>query len=209
MKLFYSPTTNSFSNEITHGTRTVFVEDDKAQETALKGIDKAEAGVHTLLDAADDDEEKAVLKAKLDELAEERRLALLNPPMMEVTNPECGLPDDAVEISAERHAELMAAQADGKTWRPGADGLPEIAERVRSAEEVLAAARSQRDRELAATDWTQLPDALTAAKRKLWAAHRKALRELPAHIEEAMGNGLSVEKAADLVQNTIAASRPQ
>lgn len=45
---------------------------------------------------------------------------------------------------------------------------------------VLAAeARAQRDRLLAACDWTQLPDApLDRALRAAWAAHRSALRDV-------------------------------
>ena len=43
----------------------------------------------------------------------------------------------------------------------------------------LVKLRAERDRRLAASDWTQLPDALTAEQRKEWAAYRKALRDLP------------------------------
>lgn len=41
-------------------------------------------------------------------------------------------------------------------------------------------ARTERDRRLAASDWTQVPDApLTDAQRSSWAAYRQALREVP------------------------------
>lgn len=43
-----------------------------------------------------------------------------------------------------------------------------------------AALRAERNRRIAACDWTQMPDApLTDAQRKAWAAHRQALRDLP------------------------------
>jgi Phage tail assembly chaperone protein len=37
--------------------------------------------------------------------------------------------------------------------------------------------RAERDGLLAASDWTQLPDTLTPAKTKAWAAYRQALRD--------------------------------
>ena len=37
------------------------------------------------------------------------------------------LPDDAVEITAEYHAALLAGQAQGKTIMPGKDGKPVLA----------------------------------------------------------------------------------
>jgi Phage tail assembly chaperone protein len=209
MTLFYSPARNSFFDDAVHGTRTVFVEDEKAQTAKLKRFSDDEKGLHELLETNKDEELVETYQGQLDALTELRRVALINPPMIEVENPECRLPADAVEISAERHAELMAAQGEGKTFRPGADGLPEITERVRPVEEVLAAARASRDRQLAATDWTQLPDALTAAKRKAWAEHRKHLRELPARIEELMAKGTDAAEAANLVQRNVSATTPK
>lgn len=44
-----------------------------------------------------------------------------------------------------------------------------------------AALRGERDRRLAATDWTQMPDApLADADRAAWQAYRQALRDMPA-----------------------------
>ena len=43
-----------------------------------------------------------------------------------------------------------------------------------------AALRAERDRRLAATDWTQLPDVpLTAEQRAAWQQYRQALRDVP------------------------------
>jgi hypothetical protein len=83
----------------------------------------------------------------------------------------------------------MEAQAEGLRIVAGPDGAPQAAEPELSVEEQLAAYRRRRDRALAATDWTQMPDALTAAKRKLWADHRQALRDLPALVEQALASG--------------------
>ena len=43
-----------------------------------------------------------------------------------------------------------------------------------------ASLRAERDRRLAATDWTQLPDVpLTQQQREAWQAYRQALRDVP------------------------------
>lgn len=55
-------------------------------------------------------------------------------------------------------------------------------DRVRLALERL---RAERDRRLAESDWTQLPDSpLSPDKRRAWAAYRQALRDLPAHLTD-------------------------
>jgi len=47
--------------------------------------------------------------------------------MVEVPNPGCLIPVDAVEITQQEHAALMAAQAAGAVILPGQDGRPEAA----------------------------------------------------------------------------------
>lgn len=52
---------------------------------------------------------------------------------------------------------------------------------AKSSETLAAEIRVERDRRLAATDWTQVLDVeLSASKRLEWGAYRKALRDLPA-----------------------------
>lgn len=94
-----------------------------------------------------------------------------------VPNPACRIPEDAQPISAERHAELMAAQAEGKEIG-SAGGKPVARERKLSAEELEAIRRRERDRLLAASDWTQLGDASPAGGKAAWAAYRQQLRDL-------------------------------
>ncbi|MCC6477965.1 MAG: phage tail protein [Sphingomonadaceae bacterium] len=108
--------------------------------------------------------------------------------MVEVANPHCRLPADAIEISAEEHGRLLdAAHQSGKIIVPGTDGRPTLKDATLDVDQLLTAARARRDRALAATDWTMLPDAqLSEAKRKLWAEHRQALRDLPKKLEEMM-----------------------
>ena len=52
---------------------------------------------------------------------------------------------------------------------------------ARRASDEAAAIRGERDRLLATSDWTQLPDApLTAKQRHAWRDYRQALRDAPA-----------------------------
>lgn len=50
-------------------------------------------------------------------------------PQIEVENPDCRLPDDAVPISREEHAQLLEAQAEGKRIAAGPDGQPTAEDR--------------------------------------------------------------------------------
>lgn len=88
------------------------------------------------------------------------------------------MPSDAVAISAARHAQLMAAQAQGQTIAPNAAGKPVD---VAPAPPSMEALRAERNRLLAASDYTQMSDApLTAAQRNAWRSYRQSLRDLPA-----------------------------
>jgi hypothetical protein len=56
----------------------------------------------------------------------------------------------------------------------------------KAGREVKAASlRAERDARLAASDWTQMPDApLTDAQRKKWSKYRQELRDLPAKTKD-------------------------
>lgn len=52
--------------------------------------------------------------------------------------------------------------------------------RTRNTMEPEVAVRARRDALLAATDWTQMPDApLTEAQKLAWTAYRQTLRDVP------------------------------
>lgn len=77
-------------------------------------------------------------------------------------------PDDAVEITAARHAELLDAQADGRAIDADARGRPVLVRRQRpAAEELRARLRAAIKRDAArridqiAPIWRQLNDART------------------------------------------------
>lgn len=100
-------------------------------------------------------------------------------PLIEVPNPDCRLPGDAVEITQEEHAAAMTAQASGQQIGPGPDGKPiVIARPAPTAEELAASARAMRDSLLSATDWTQARDVPSATAAK-WAPYRQELRDWP------------------------------
>lgn len=172
MAIYWSKVRHGFFDDAIHGARQIeIVDEDKL--------------ARLLADALHDGEES--------DAAMQLALTRGNPPMIKIDNPDCQLPEDAVEISAEEHAELMAELAKGRILLVDDDGQPRAADRIATVEEQLAVIRKRQRAELASTDWTQLPDALTAAKRKAWAAHRQLLRDLPDLVEKAIADGKPVD----------------
>ena len=94
------------------------------------------------------------------------------------SNPACTIPDDAVPVSEERFAELMQAQADGPNAIASPGGRPVSIERKPDLAEHRAARRRTRDRLLAASDWTQLADAVPQGGAGVWRTYRQQLRDL-------------------------------
>lgn len=95
-----------------------------------------------------------------------------------IDNPACTLPEDAVPVTEERYRTLLAAQGEGKEIVE-VRGKPVARDFEPNADELLITRRRQRDRLLAASDWTQLPDSpLFTEDRMAWANYRKALRDL-------------------------------
>ena len=85
------------------------------------------------------------------------------------------VPSDCVEISKERHAELLAEQSSGKFIVGDEEGLPQA---FTPAPVVVTwdMVRSKRNALLAASDWTQLADA--PVDKAAWATYREALRDI-------------------------------
>ena len=64
------------------------------------------------------------------------------------------LPDDVIQVAAERHAELMAQASTGMVIQAGPDGAPVAVDQPTPPPETLAAlARRRRDAEIAAVRW--------------------------------------------------------
>jgi len=91
------------------------------------------------------------------------------------------IPGDALEITAEKHQELLTAQASGREIRPGDGGLPESIELLAPPltwDEI----RTQRNALLTASDFTQGADArrrMGGEKAAAWDAYRQALADIP------------------------------
>lgn len=162
---FFSASTGGFYDTNIHGTRTMMVPDpDWVRPT--KEIPVVDEGGKPVI--GDDGEE--VFEAVPDMDAEH--------PLVEVENPDCRLPADAIQISEELHRSLMEAQARGKVIRPGEGGVPEAVDPPEPTDEELAARMiRERDRLLASSDWTQLADA--PCDKAAWADYRRQLRDLP------------------------------
>lgn len=75
------------------------------------------------------------------------------PPLVEIDNPACLIPEGAVQISDELYQALLAAPTRGKIVVPGPDGYPVEADLPpMSSEETEAVERVWRDSQLALTD---------------------------------------------------------
>ncbi|MCP1290946.1 phage tail assembly chaperone [Chromobacterium sp. S0633] len=112
-------------------------------------------------------------------------------PTITTSNPACQIPADAVEITAEQHAELMAAQSAGKIITSGANGNPIATDPPPPSTAQLAEqARAQRDRLLGDTQWIVqrhrdqieigTTTTLSADQFNELQAYRQALRDVPA-----------------------------
>lgn len=112
------------------------------------------------------------------EISDKARKAGRTPPM--VDNPACTIPHDAVPVTEEHFAELMAEQGEGRVISFRAGRPVHISAGVRSREENTAIIRRKRDKLLRDSDWTQLGETLTdAAEYKTALANwRQALRDM-------------------------------
>lgn len=93
-----------------------------------------------------------------------------------------GIPADAVEVTTENYAALMAAQASGQIVQASEGGRPVAVDRLDpTTEEQAVTVRAERDRRIAATDYLIMldypisADTLAAVK-----VYRQELRDLPA-----------------------------
>ena len=91
------------------------------------------------------------------------------------------IPPDAQPISGQLHRDLLDAQSRGQMIVADGGGAPIAIDRPPlTMEQAMSALRIERDQRLAASDWTQMPDApLGDAARAAWRGYRQALRDLP------------------------------
>jgi hypothetical protein len=123
------------------------------------------------------------------EIADVPDMAAL-PDTLEVENPDCLIPDDAVEITPEQYAELLNGQSGGKQICGGADGFPVLVDQPPLGPEVLIAIeRNWRDARLSETDGVVsrhrdeveegATTTLTAAQYSALQVYRRELRNWP------------------------------
>lgn len=135
-------------------------------------------------------------------------------PLVEIPNKETAIPEDGVEVTAERHAELFAAQGTGKDIVPGPDGAPINVDLPKmSDEDAMENLRLIRNQKLAETDGLVarhrdekdlgVAVSLSEADFKKLLGDRQALRDLPATTTDAVQDyqdmvvpGMAKERAA-------------
>lgn len=110
-------------------------------------------------------------------------------PLIEIDNPDCRIPVEAVPISQELYESLLLAPSRSKEIVMGPDGLPMEADPQVSPEEAAAAERAWRDGQLAATDGVVsrhrdeveggAATTLTPEQYSALQAYRQALRNWP------------------------------
>lgn len=163
--MFYSKATGGFYSEGIHGARKLTVPQPGWEHPTAEVPDPAwDADAHP-------DEPHPTITIPDPNVT---------PPTVEVDNPDCKIPADAVEITAEDHALLLAGQSAGKRITADADGRPVLTDPAPlTADELASAARTKRAALLAACDWTQsrdIPEAISNA----WAPYRQSLRDITA-----------------------------
>lgn len=110
MGVFYARSTGGFYDSAKHGARTLTIVDPSWKRPTVKAPDPR--WVQT--------EGGGASAAPLIDVPDSAAIA----PTISVLNPACQIPADAVEITSEFHAELLAAQSGGKVIRAGEDGKP-------------------------------------------------------------------------------------
>ena len=144
--MFFSAQTNGFYDVAFHGARLATIADP--------------AWVRPKVDIVVQPGDSAWDGAKLVINSGHEPITLRNVPDMEavpdtleVDNPDCLIPADAVEITRELHAALLEGQSAGQLISSDGDGCPVLVDPPPASPEHLAAVeRAWRDGKLAATD---------------------------------------------------------
>ncbi|WP_242672099.1 tail fiber assembly protein [Stutzerimonas kirkiae] len=129
MTILFSASTTGFYDTRVHGERTLLIVDPNwARPLISVPLQPGEA----LPDGSFINETDEPITLDVPD-------ATAEPVLIEVPNESCMLPIDAVEITAERHAELLAGNASGKLIVPDDDGRPTLTDPLPPTAEQLAA----------------------------------------------------------------------
>lgn len=181
--MFYAKSTGGFYDPVIHGARLITIPDPAWIRPKLDIVvqpgDSVQVGAELIENTSD---EPTTIPGVPDMSAV--------PDMLEVANPACLIPEDAVEITDAYHAELLAGQSEGKVIAWGDDGYPVLIDPPPlTPEEVAVIERVWRDAKLAATDGVVtrhrdeleegLETTLTPTQYTELQAYRRALRNWP------------------------------
>lgn len=144
--MFYSAQTGGFYHPEIHGARTTMVQDPAwirpAIDVVLQPGESIQVDDQIIINT---DDEPKTLRNVFDMSAV--------PGVIEVANPDCLIPGDAVEITDERHAEMLAGQSSGLKISSDENGYPVLIDPPPpSAAEQTVSERTWRDAQLAPTD---------------------------------------------------------
>ena len=192
MKHYFSPSRGGFFNDMIHGACEIAVVDEVRQKQALQNAIAADQAAYddALLEAVGDapqPDRDTYRKREID--------VLVNPIGMMIPNPDCRLPDDAIEVSEGDYEALFADQARGMMIVAGAGGAPQTQERPIDRAHVIAGIRRRRNAALRASDWTELPKArLSTSEKAQWKTYRDALFDFPALATKALDAGTPLDQ---------------
>lgn len=176
MTLYFSASKNAFYDTVIHGELTL-KQVDPDWERSTKEVELAVGESITVDGQVYSNETDAPLCVTVPDMSAE-------PDMVEVANPDCKIPADAVAITSEQHQALLTGQANGQLIQANDDGVPILADPPEPTDEEkeeakAAAVRSARDDLVDRTsrEINRLEDAGTDAS--AWRSYRVALRNVP------------------------------
>lgn len=202
MKRFYSPSADQarggWFDEGRHGACEIKVIDKAKQAESLKRAATKDEADYKAAVAANDDPKLIINPANY----QERQARIIaNPIMKIIANPDCMIPNDAIEVSDDDYAALMEAQSAGQmiVVDPSKRAALMAIDRPVSNEQILTSLRRRRNTALRESDWTELPRVrLTEKDRKSWEAYRDALKDLPAKAQAALDAGAPHDQIAEM-----------
>ena len=118
--IYYSAASNSFYPASVYGAKTKLVIDPDFERPTVQVVDPEFNG-----------DGEAPLIEVIDESVE--------PPMIELTNPDSQLPDDAVEVSEEEHHRIISGENSQLMRAPDNNGYPILVERPPISLDTIAA----------------------------------------------------------------------
>lgn len=121
--MYYSKTTGGFYDEAIHGARFIHIQDPEwVRPTFDFYLEPGATEIVGDQEVSNDGDEPLLIEGAPD--------MSITAPTVQIENPACLIPADAVEVSADEHAALMAGQGLGKVIAADQDGRPVLLEPV-------------------------------------------------------------------------------